>query len=75
MRGLGEVHGHAQLAGQHRDPLHMILMFMGDQQGIDGRRILIRHLHPLEQFPAGESRIHQDARPAAGHECAVPFGA
>ena len=72
---LGKVDRHAQLAGQHRDTLHMVLMFVGDQQGIDGRRILIRHLHAFQQFPAGEARIHQDARPAAGHKRAVPLGA
>ena len=75
MRGLGKVDGHAQLSRQHGDPLHVVLMFVSDQQGIDGRRIFIRHLQAFEQFPAGEPRIHQDACPAAGHQCAVPLGA
>ena len=75
MRGLGKVDGHAQLAGQDRDPLHVVLMFVGDQQGIDGRWIFIGHLHPLQQFPAGEPGIHQDACPAAGDQRAVPLGA
>ena len=75
MGGLGKVDRHTQLAGQYRDPLHVVLMFVGNQQSIDGRRILIRHLHAFEQLPAGEPRIHQDAGPAAGHQCAVPLGA
>ena len=40
---LRKVDRHAQLARQYRHTLHMVLMFVGDQQGIDGRRIFVCH--------------------------------
>jgi hypothetical protein len=71
MGHLGEVDGYAQLARENGDSLHVILMLMRNENGIERVGILTRRAQTLQNLAAGETRIDQNAGATGGDDGAV----
>ena len=63
MCGLGEVNRDSEFAGEHTEAGDVILVFVGDEDGVERCRIFARERHALTEFAAGEAGIDKDARP------------
>ena len=75
VRAFGEIYGDSQLARGYAQAVHVILVLVGNEDGVEGGRIFARELHASEELATAEACVNQNARfPARDHD-AVAFGA
>ena len=73
--GLGEVDGDAQAAGEGGEAGDVVLMLVGDEDGVEGGGIFVGELHALEQLAAGEAGVDEQAGVGGGDDRGVALGA
>ncbi len=71
VRGLSKVHRDTQPAGRHGEAVHVVLVLVGDDDGVEGRGIFAGQLHAPEDLAATQARVDEDARAAAAKNRAV----
>ena len=75
MGHLREVDGDAELAGGDGEAVDVVLMLVGDEDGVEGAGVFSGGLHALEDFSATYAGIDEDACAAAGDNGCVALGA
>jgi hypothetical protein len=73
--GLGDVDRDAQAARERGQAGDVVLMFVGDEDGVERGGVLVGQGHALQQFAAGEAGIDQDAGLCGGDDRGVALGA
>ena len=71
MRALGEVDRNAQFARGHGEAVDVVLVLVGDDDGVQRLRLFAGQLHAPEELAAAQAGIDQDPRAPAGDNCAV----
>jgi hypothetical protein len=71
--GLGEEDGDAEAAGEDCEAGYVVLMLVGDEDGVELRGVFAGEGHALEEFAAGEAGVDEDAGAGGGDDCAVAF--
>ena len=74
VRGLGKVHGNAELAGGDGEAVDVVLMLVGDDDGVQGFRVFAGQRHAAEELAAAQPCVDQDPGAAAGDNGAVALG-
>lgn len=71
MSSLGEVDGNAEFAGGDGEAADVILVLVGNDDGIERGGIFTGEFHAAEEFSATEASVDEDAGVAARDNCAV----
>ncbi len=74
MGGLGKEDRNLEAAGEDGEPGDVVLMLVGDEDGVELRGVFAGNRHALEEFAAGETRVNQNPGARAGDDGAVAFG-
>ena len=76
MGGLGEEDGDAEAAGEDREAGDVVLVLVGDKDGVKFRSgIFAGKRHAAQQLAAGEAGVDQHAGALAGDDGRVSLGA
>ncbi len=70
-----EINRDAEFTGGDGEAVDVVLMLVGDEDGIERGGIFADLLHAAEEFAAAQACIHEDARLAAGRREAGNDGA
>ena len=73
--GFGEVDGDAQAAGEDGEAGDVVLVLVGDEDGVERGGIFVGEGHALEQFAAGEAGVDEQAGVGGGDDRGVALGA
>ena len=73
--GLGEEDGDAQAAGEDGEAGDVVLMLVGDEDGVEGGGVFAGEGHALEEFAAGEAGVDEQAGAGGGDDRGVALGA
>jgi hypothetical protein len=75
MCGICEVNRDAKFAGGDGEAVDVVLVFVGDDDGVEGAGVFFRERHATEEFAAAQAGVDEDARAPAGDNGAVALGA
>jgi hypothetical protein len=73
--GFGKEDGDVEAASQNGETGDVVLVLVSDEDRVKCGGVFAGNQHALEQFAAGEPGVNQNARPGAGDDGAVAFGA
>jgi len=73
--GLGEVDGDTQAAGEGGEAGDVVVMLVGDEDGVQGGGVFVGDGHALEEFTAGEAGVDEQAGVGGGDDRGVALGA
>ena len=69
--GAGHEYRHLEFSGQHGQPVNVVGVFVSNQDGGKGSRIVALGAHAFDGLAAGNSRIHENLRARTGNDGAV----
>ncbi len=72
--GFGEEDGDLEAAGKDGEAGDVVLVLVGDEDGVELCRVFSGERQALEKLAAGEAGVDQDAGAGAGDDGAVAFG-
>ena len=71
---LGEVDRDVEAAGEDAEAGDVVLVLVGDEDGVELRGIFAGYGHAFEEFAAGETSVDEDAGAGGRDDCAVALG-
>jgi len=72
--GLSEVDGDVEATGEYAEASDVVLMLVGDEDGVELGGVFAGEIHALEKLAAGETGVDEDARAGGRDDCAVALG-